>query len=103
MAKTHTRRDDAARNITVVRRKSKMKKVTAEKQVEAERRAKKFRQIRGQSRKFGRNPERHRSTPRKMLRQFCGSVRPVAIPSLAERYWTRMAMRFDQSKTQSSL
>ena len=38
----------------------------------------------------------------KCLRQFCGRVRPVTMPSLAERYWMSMAMAFDQSSTQSS-
>src|SRR6185312_8228870 len=38
----------------------------------------------------------------KCFRQFCGSVSPVTMPSLAERYWIRMAIAFDHSSTQSS-
>ena len=38
-----------------------------------------------------------------MLAAVLGSVAPVAIPSLAERYWMRMAIRFDHSNTQRSL
>ena len=39
----------------------------------------------------------------KWVRQFCGSVSPVAMPSFAEGYCTRIAIAFDHNSTQSSV
>ena len=38
----------------------------------------------------------------KCARQFSGSVRPVTMPSFADRYWIRIAIAFDHSSTHSS-
>ena len=38
----------------------------------------------------------------KLSRQASGRFLPVTIPSLAERYWISMAMRFAATSTQTS-
>jgi len=39
----------------------------------------------------------------KSRRQVWGRVCPVAMPSFADKYWTRMAIAFDHNSTHSKL